>query len=278
MFLQLGTYKFEANKIPNSWGETGEAKFSQTQIIGSKPVTQMTGLELRSTTLEILFSAEYCVPETELAKLNVSMELGEVMNLINGDGKNYGKFVITKIEKDNQACINTGTPSLVYAKIELLEYNSNTVTIEDEGLALESNEPVPEDQAIQITNEPKLIEIDISSAKQKASWISSKVKSATSLTSGMYKKISTVASEAKSALYIANVRIEATKKIITRATRLKTAISDASSSLTTLENAANIKNLSDLKNANTNVEAAMHELNGANSIVAAFIGSREGGE
>jgi len=276
MFLQLGSYKFNGVKLPQSWSNISEANYEQVPIISKKPVLQKTGDQLEEIDLGILLSAEYCVPDDELTSLKTMISTGEVSSLIDGNGKNYGKFVITSVDNSIVMAMNNGTPSLISLTLKLLEYNSNSTVTENTGEAVSSNNPVTQTAVSPKQGTGLLINANMKAGTSAVSKISSSVSS--SPTKGMYSKISGLATSAKTYFTTVNSQINATKKIVYRATNLVTSITSLNSALDTLKNAADIKNGTDLLSANEEVGSAMYKVKNYYAKVAAFIGSREGGE
>ena len=216
------------------------------------------------------------MPDDELTSLKTMISTGEVSSLIDGNGKNYGKFVITSVDNSIVMAMNNGIPSLISLTLKLLEYNSNSIVTENTGEAVASNNPVTQTAVSPKQGTGLLINANMKAGTSDGSKISSSVSS--SPTKGMYSKISGLATSAKTYFTTVNSQINATKKIVYRATNLVTSITSLNSALDTLKNAADIKNGTDLLSANEEVESAMYKVKNYYAKVAAFIGSREGGE
>lgn len=274
MFLQLGTYKFEGTKLPQSWGAKYETLFGQIPIINNKPVVQKIGQALDEIEIGILLASDFCVPQDELDNLNSIRSKGIVSILTDGNGKNYGKFVLTSIEVDNVQNAPDGTPLQISATIKLLEYNTNKTVTDNTGIALSSNNPSAEDAITQKISSGKDLMNTIKSGQKTSSNIASAVKNG-SFTSNKFAQISGWAASAKSSYESAQNKIENIKGFVNRAINLKIALDDAISAVESIKSAADIKNFSDLMAANTILDTSVYQLTGASSILAAFIGSRE---
>ena len=94
----------------------------------------------------------------------------------------------------------------------------------------------------------------------------------------MYTKIAATADSAKSSFMQANTKVEATKKIAFRAINLSNSITMVNSALDDIKAAAAVKNPNDLLTANNKLTDSLYYMNKSYAPVAAFIGSREGGE
>ena len=142
MFLQLGTYKFEGIKLPQSWNRSRETIYGQIAIIGSKPVVQNVGEKLEEIELGIFLSSEFCTPKSELEALHSIRIRGVVSNLVDGTGKNYGKFVITSIQEDIVNALPDGYITDISATLRLLEYNTTDSLVKQTGKAFANSNPV----------------------------------------------------------------------------------------------------------------------------------------
>jgi len=275
MFLQLGTYKFQGIKLPQSWDISYSTEYSQIPLINGKPSVQAVGENLIEQSFGIFLSSEFCNPTEEIAALNLSRINAEVLPLIDGIGRNYGKYVIKNIDVSNTQCLANGTPTAISATISLLEYNSITKT-KNTGEALASKLPPSEIKAVQLSSTAQSIHDNITKGIMSSNQISSHVTSEPSI--GMYKKIASLASEAKKSFEAANTQINNTKKLIYRVTSLRTALTNAAVAAQFVRNAADINSFNDLLNANVTLGSAVSLLSVSSVPVVAFIGSREGGE
>lgn len=274
MLLQLGNYKFEGLKLPISWGLNFATNYAQIPIIDGKPVVQKIGERLVEQELSVLFSDEFCIPADELNSLQISRRNGVVLQCSGGDGTNYGKYVITDIGVINsRANDTTGYISAIECSIKLLEYNSASTSTVQTGAALKSK------NVRKITPVPPTIfpAASIHSDIKKGVDTSKSIKSHSNSLDLKYKRIVGLCNDTKSAFTSANNKIQNTKKIIQRAKDLQSTIQRANSAIDQIKNAANGKNIGDLMSANTLLETAMYDMQGASAPLAAFVACREGG-
>ena len=274
MFLQLGKYKFEGIKLPQSWNSNYETTYGEIPIISRKPTLQKVGEKLIEIELTAFFSQDFCTPKDEITKLNDSRILGEVLQLTDGTGLNIGKYVITTFQVVNQNVLENGYVTGASVSIKLQEYNSNEIINAIEGNSYNAASETP---ITPLSSPAQSIENDLKEAKKNTNKIKTTVSNATSLTEGKYKEVSSQASTAKDSFDKANSKVEETNKIIYRAQDLQTTIDDCKSALTEIQNAADIKNFNDLLLANDKLTIASKNLEGANAPVTAFIATREGG-
>lgn len=279
MFAQLGQHKFEGLKTPVSVSDSKAVTYGETPLVNGKPVIQASGKELNSISLTVTYAAEFCDPAKEVAALEKSMNGGEVLPYILGDGTVKGNYVITDIQSNVLRASAKGTPELVTVNISLLEKAGevkNTVT----GEALAGSAPTPAPAAAPVSSPAKDISGEITKANSNVSRmrsILSKVKKGTtSLRSGT-RKVRKLADDTKKAYGTAKTKLEATKKIAKRATKLPTSLSEA---LAYAENLAKLDDVTDLtvleKNI-TQLSQSADRVTGAASPVAAFSATKEGG-
>ena len=270
MLLQLGTYKFEGLKLPESWSNSRETKYSEIPIIGGKPSIQKVGQSLDTIDLGISFSAEYCNPQDEMDSLNLSRTNGEVMQLVDGTGRNYGKFVITTISDTYSQCLSNGFPILIMATISLLEYNSQTVT-KSTGKALTSNSPVVQTQVTQVVT----TQSDISNTIKEGSNTANEITIPDNPSAGMLTKIKNAATSASQSFNSAVTKIQAVEKLVNRLSSLVTSLQTASADAQTLASYASSGNITDLAGAKSSLDSSVSLVNGNSSLLAGIIGSRE---
>ena len=278
MFLTFANITFQGIKLPQSWDGSFETNYGQIPIIGSKPVVQGTGEKLDEYDITALFHIEFCTPRAEMHALQKVRKGGIVDYLVDGTGKNYGKFVITTLSESKVVCLDNGYPTAITCQIHLLEYNTNASFIKQTGSALVSQSPVPiaaiplkQSTGLSIAESVKSGQI--SSARLQASIAANPAPS-----NGMYTKIAATADSAKSSFMQANTKVEATKKIAFRAINLSNSITMVNSALDDIKAAAAVKNPNDLLTANNKLTDSLYYMNKSYAPVAAFIGSREGGE
>lgn len=291
MFLTFGNTTFEGIRLPRSWEGSYETNYSDIAIIGSKPVVQGTGEKLDEYDIEIFFHTDFCDPRAEFDALQDMRRRGVINEMIDGTGRSFGRFVITSLSVSNIMNTDDGYPIAISVALHLLEYNGNTIII-PEGEALTDEFPDSTYVAIiggdfaykrQIKplpvkmSAPMQINADIVNATKKATSIKDKISSAVSFTQGMYSKISKVADEARQEFDKINEQLEKTKKIIFRAKDLKNSITMVTSALQDIKSAAEIRNFDDLLAANNFLSQSMYYLDKSKAPLAAFIGSREGG-
>lgn len=275
MFLILGTYKFEGVKLPQSWGLTYETEYGQIPIINAKPIVQRVGEKLQTIEIGIFLSADFCKPQDELDGLNASRKAGEVMSLIDGTGRNYGKYVITGISVTNVTNLDNGYPVAISANLSLLEYNSNKIDTVNKGIALTSNQPIAQRPAITAPSTGAAIQAKTKLGLKSISTVTA-IKTAPS--AGMKAKLQKTITEGKAAFASANAKVEQTKKLVYRAQNIGTAYQQCIQAFDEVSAALSNGSFNDVMAANTRLSNAGYYLKSANAPIVAFIGSREGGE
>lgn len=275
MFLQLGTYKFEGVKLPQSWSIGAETEYGQIPIINAKPVVQRVGEKLKSIEIGIFLSADFCKPQQEIDGLDASRKAGEVLSLVDGTGKNYGKYVITALQVAHITSLNNGYPIAINASISLLEYNSTQTATVNKGVALTSNKPVEALPLLSPPDVPAQIQADTTAALKVINTVSA-VKQQPS--AGKIAQLQSQIAAGKTALISANAKVNETKKLVYRAQKLGTAYQQCTQAFDEVSTALQSGSLSELMTANNRLANAGYYLKMAHAPVVAFIGSREGGE
>lgn len=270
MLLQLGTYKFEGLKLPESWSSSKETKYSEIPIIGGKPSIQKVGQSLDKIDLEISFSAEYCNPQQEMDALNLSRINGEVMQLVDGTGRNYGKYVITTISEANRQCLSNGFPILITAAISLLEYNSQTVSSVT-GEALISKSPIEQEKAPQVVT----TQSDIMNTIKNGSDASKEITVTDNPSAGMLTKIKKAAESVSNTFNSAISKIQETEKLVYRLSSLVSSLQTAAYDAQVLASYAASGNITALAGAKSSLDSSVILVNDNSSLLAGIIGSRE---
>lgn len=279
MFAQLGDHIFQGLKTPSSYSDNEAVKYGQIPRVNDKPAIQPTGAELKEIQLSIVYSADFCEPTTEIEALKKSMRDFEVLTYINGEGQIIGKYVITSVDTTTQRCSATGRVELASVNINLLESPGG----EDPapaGQALTSQQPATEPPAKPVPSPAADITNDIAEAKTKVSGIKkavAKIKNKTTDLKSGVREVRQLATDAQGLYASAKTKVEATKKIAQRASKLPTSLGEA---LKYAENLANLDNVADISvlemNANQLSESADKVTTHA-APAAGFAGTKEAG-
>ena len=125
MLAQLGDIVFQNLFAPQSWSVEGnENNFTEVDLIGSKPLLQLTGSSLAELNLTIQFHAEFCNPKEQLDKLEVYRNNGEVLPLLLGNGQLIGDYVIKSFPYTKDHVLKDGTIVKCTVQLQLKEYIS----------------------------------------------------------------------------------------------------------------------------------------------------------
>lgn len=280
MFAQLGEHKFEGLKTPVSVSDSKAVTYGETPLVNEKPVLQASGKELAAISLTVTYAAEFCDPAKEIAALEKSMNDCEVLPYILGDGTIKGNFVITDIQTNILRASAKGTPELVTVNITLIEKAGEvkeTVT----GEALASSSPTPAPAAAPVTTTANGIAGDLTKAKGNVSRMKSVLakvkKGTTSLRSGT-RKVRKLADDTKKAYSTAKTKLEATKKIAKRATKLPTSLSEALAYAENLSKLDDVTDVTVLEKNITQLSDSADKVTGDAASIAAFSATKEGGE
>ncbi|MDR0543158.1 MAG: phage tail protein [Dysgonamonadaceae bacterium] len=279
MFAQLGRHLFQGLKSPNSWGETYAASYGKIPLVNGKDVIQHTGDELAEIELSIRYSIDFCEPATEIEALKRSMRDAEALPFITGEGSIVGKFVITSMDVSNETFSPVGRLEIATVDIKLLEA-ANAEPSKTKGPALVSANPITQKPAAAIVSPASSITKDISKAQSR---INAMKKTAAEAKKGIksvksaVKDVRKLATEVQQTYATLTTKVEATKKIIQRAGKLPTSLDAA---IKYAENLAKLDNVTDIETLEINITGMS---NCANKVtehaapIAAFVGSKEGG-
>lgn len=280
MFAQLGQHKFEGLKTPVSVSDSKAVTYGETPLVNGKPVLQASGKELAAISLTVTYAAEFCDPVKEIAALEKSMNDCEVLPYILGDGTIKGNFVITDIQTTVLRASAKGTPELATINVTLLEKAGEIKEVVT-GEALASSAPTPAPAAVSVTTPANGIAGDLTKANGNVSRMKSvlsKVKKGTTSLRAGTRKVRKLADDTKQAYGTAKTKLEATKKLAKRATKLPTSLSEA---LAYAENLAKLDDVTDVTVLEKNIAQmsdSADKVTGDAAPVAAFSATKEGGE
>ena len=296
MFLQLGTYKFEVGTLPQSWSNSKETLYGQVAIIGGKPVVQQVGEKLEEIELSIFLSSEFCTPKTELEALHAIRTKGVVSQLVDGTGRNYGKFVITSINEDNINALPDGYVTDSSATLHLLEYNTTDSLTLRKGKALSTSKPIAVVPLVPLQSPTMGIMVSMKAGNNISNQLSQQIAKG-QMSSGKLSEIQSKSAKAISSYNQITAKIDAKSKLVLRgATTVKSKINETNATLTNINilsgklklatdqikntpgavlGADSLQDYVDLANNGNQLSGLMYSLNIASSPFAAVVGSRE---
>jgi len=279
MFAQLGNHIFQGLKTPNSWDEAYAVRYGKIPLINGKDVIQHTGDELAEIELSIRYSIDFCEPATEIEALKQSMREAEALPFITGEGSIVGKFVITSIDVSNETFSPAARLEIATVDLKLLEA-ANVESIQTKGSALVSSNPVAQKPLPAVDSPANSIAKDISKAK---SAVNSMKKTVSDVKKGIksfkrgVRDVRKFADSAQQAYSSAKTKLEVTKKIIKRASKLPTSLDDA---IKYAENLAKLDTVADTTVLEMNVNEMSNRADKVTahaSPIAGFSASKEGG-
>ena len=280
MFAQLGGHIFKGLKTPATYSDTEAVIYGKTPRINRKPAIQPTGAELQEIRLSILYSVDFCEPAAEIEGLKKSMREFEVLTYITGEGQIVGKYVITSIETTIQRCDANGRVELAAVNINLTE-SPDGPEPEPAGTALASQKPITAPPAAPVPSPAADITAPITEAKTKVSGIKqtvAKVKSRTTELKRGVREVRQLATDAQRLYATAKTKVEATKKILQRASRLPTSLDEA---IKYAENLASMDNVADVDVLEMNaaqLSQSADRVTAHAAPAAGFAGTKETGE
>lgn len=279
MLAQLGEHIFQGLKAPSSMSDNEAVKYAQIQRINDKPIVQPTGTELKEIRLSMVYSIDFCEPADEIEALKKSMRNFEVLTYITGEGQILGKYVITSVDTTIQQCDANGRVERASVNISLLESPSKETT-GAVGQAITSQKPIPEPPAQPVPAPAAEITSEISEAKTKVNRIKqtvTKIKGKTAELKRGVREVRQLANDAQQLYASAKTKVEATKKIIQRASQLPTSLDQV---LKYAENLANIDNVADISVLEMNaaqLSESADKVSAHAAPVAGFAGTKETG-
>lgn len=279
MFAQLGDHIFQGLKTPLSFSENEAVNYGQISRVNDKPAIQPTGVELKEIRLSIVYSVDFCEPEAEIAALKKSMRDFEVLTYVTGEGQIVGKFVITSIDTTTQRCSPTGRVEIASVNISLLESPGEEAP-EPVGQALTSQKPTTEPPAEPVPSPAADVTKDITEANTKVNVIKqtvAKVKGKTTKLKRGVREVRQLATDAQALYSSAKTKVEATKKIVERASHLPTSLGEAMSYAENLANIDNVADVSVLEMGANQLSESADKVTTHAAPAAGFAGTKEAG-
>ena len=232
--------------------------------------------------LTVQYAAEYCTPAEEIGALKESMQAGEILPFISGEGDILGNYIITGIDVTNDVYTPAGVLVSATVGVKLLEYPEAVETAPASGSALKSAAPVVEPPAAPPDPAPAAdISADISEANNKVAQMRNRVekvrKGALSVRRGV-QNVSGLAGSAQQLYTTAKTKVTVTDKIIRRAKDLPGSLDEA---IGYAENLTNLSHTVDLAVLEANVNEmsdSAADVNKSAAPVIAFAATREGGK
>jgi phage protein U len=306
MFAQLGKHLFQGLKSPVSWEENHKARYGKIELINGKAVIQHTGEELSEMKLSVRYSIDFCDPASEIEALKQSMQAAEALPYITGEGSIVGKFVITSVSISNEMFSSTGRLEIAIVDLNLLEI-ANAEPSKKKGLALASAHPtvqkspaavsldalvqqspiavsvppVLQKPPIKVPSPANAITQDLSKAKSSVNAMKvavSGVKAGLTSYKQAVRDVRKFADTAKQAYSSAKTKVEATNKMIQRASQLPASLEGAMKYAENLSKLDSLTNMETLKLSVTEMSNRADKVMGYAAPIAAFAGSKEGGD
>lgn len=278
MFAQLGDHIFQGLKTPTSASESDAVKYGQIPRVNDSPAIQPTGRELKEINLTIQFSVDFCEPTSEIEALKKSMHNFEVLPYITGDGRIIGKYVITIVEVVNQLCGADGRVEMATVTVNLLE-SPGGPDPEPVGQALASQKPVTTTPVAPVPSPAVEITNDLDNAKSNVSGIKQtlgNIKNQTTTFKRGVREVRQAATDAQTLYAAAKTKVEATQKIVKRASELPASLNDAIKYAENLANLDDTVNISVLEKGIDQLSQSAEKVATRATPVVAFVGTKEG--
>ncbi|MCD8173806.1 MAG: phage tail protein [Alistipes sp.] len=288
MFAQLGEHIFEGGKAPSAIHQTYAVKYGRISLVNRKDASQFNGEELDEIQLTVNYHHQFCNPSEEIRALRESMSSGEILPFLWGDGTVVGNYTITSVEVTGKQYTDIGQLLAAEVSIDLLEYADGEEP-EPRGLAvrpavtdLTASDAVPaaEPPAEPVPSPANSITSDVGEAKTKVSGIKnalSNVKKGTSTYREGVRDVRKLSTSAAQLFTQAKNKVEATQKIVQRATDLPSSLGEA---ITYAENLAKVDDVVDIRTLEQSIDLladSTDKISGRMGSVVAFSATREGG-
>ena len=123
--MSLGMFVFSLPTLAyNELQRDSAWRHARTGRVGAIDAVQYTGRENEIISLSGDAPAELMEGAASLDSLRQMAKDGECWNLLDGNGRVYGAFVITRIREGQRFFFPDGTPRLIQFGIDLLEVES----------------------------------------------------------------------------------------------------------------------------------------------------------
>lgn len=122
MFIQLGSFIFDANLTPTSFEQNEDVSIVEHSLVNRKNLLQFTGLALKDISMSITLRQDWCNVRTTIDQLNSLKNNFTVLPLLWGYGILEGDFVITSMPVTHLQQLNDGTLIAAAISLRLREY------------------------------------------------------------------------------------------------------------------------------------------------------------
>lgn len=147
MYFQIGDIEFNELMGFSSLEINHGAKVAQMPRSNNKARLQQTGVELQGLSISATLHRGFIEPQDIIDRIKSYVEASEVINVIDGNGKFYGRFVILSLKESIETLATDGTKISVAISFDLLEFfeddkeSSESITARNQAAALEENKP-----------------------------------------------------------------------------------------------------------------------------------------
>ncbi len=121
MWGSLGEIVFQTTETPDELVKTIENRFSETSVITGKPRLQYGGRGLDEISLKISYHAAWCVPATEVKKLEAMADENAYLLVIGGQP--VGEFVVIRLKQTLKRTTSDGKILSILVELNLKEMN-----------------------------------------------------------------------------------------------------------------------------------------------------------
>lgn len=144
MYAKLGTIEYAGLISFSGMEKTDSVNYAEHALIYDTPRLQkVSSRNLREIPLNFHFSVAFCDPEEEAENLVLLMNAGEILPMVDGNGKSYGDYVITSITQTVNQTDTKGKWTDINLNLSLKEYIApKTLGSKKSGFAKAENSPL----------------------------------------------------------------------------------------------------------------------------------------
>lgn len=122
MFASIGTISFQVVASPSKMEMEKEYHYEKIKVIGAPPILQWIYDDLRQVKLSIFLHQLWCNPDSAVASIQALASTHQPQNFVYGNGKNFGAFVVQKLQLKQVWQADNGNTVAASAELDLEEY------------------------------------------------------------------------------------------------------------------------------------------------------------
>jgi phage protein U len=284
MLATLGNIVFEPPNSFQSLIGDHEISYAEHQLIGRKPRLQRTGSGLQKYQFQMKLRPEFVSPEGAMLQLDAAKEASQVLPFVLGNGRYLGNFVIKRSEVVTSKTFADGSILEAVISVELLEYATDNLLPAQVAQALASafsrlqNTPVTTADLSQSSGDGTAALSSVKNIRSTARRVRNTLRQAQQVN----EKRKAAFAATLQAVQTMNENLQNARTLVTQgvaviknAERALASLDDVQASLTSLNVAAGLENITTAVQAGNDLESAVRLADAAFSGLAGMVIGRD---